>query len=121
MKSSTIIAAGLAVASCVLFWASSTPAIAAPQTKPKPKVVDFKKEVAPVIKKYCTGCHTGEYAPEGVVFPANMTEDWAKKNAKIMKKSAAEMKGKKMPPKDTPQPTAAQSKAVQDWIAKNIK
>lgn len=121
MKSSSFFAATLALASCVLIWASAPSANAAPQTKPKPKAIDFKKEVAPVIKKYCTGCHTGEYAPDGVAFPANMTEDWAKKNGKIMKKVASEMKGKKMPPKDTPQPTAAQSKAVQDWITKNIK
>lgn len=86
-----------------------------------PKSPDFKKEVAPVVKKYCAGCHTGEYAPEGIAFPADMTEKWAKDNAKIMKKSASEINRKKMPPKDSPQPKAAEKKAVTDWVKANIK
>lgn len=86
----------------------------------KPAVPNFKTKVAPVVKKYCAGCHTGEYAPEGVVFPANMTEEWAKTNAKVMRKSAAEMKAKKMPPKDSAMPTAAERKAVVDWVAAKL-
>ena len=85
-----------------------------------PKTPDFKKDVAPVVKKYCVGCHTGEYAPEGVVFPATMTEDWAKANAKVMRKSAAEMKAKKMPPKDSTMPTNAERTAVVDWVTAKL-
>jgi len=90
------------------------------QQNPRPAAPDFKKSVAPVIKKYCNGCHTGEYAPEGVVFPAAMTEAWAKSNAKVMRKSAAQMKAKKMPPAESTMPTAAERKAVVDWVAAKI-
>jgi uncharacterized membrane protein len=88
--------------------------------QPAPKVPDFKKEVAPVVKKYCVSCHTGEYAPEGVVFPATMTEAWAKSNARVMRKAAKEIKAKKMPPADSTQPKAAESKAFTDWVAAKL-
>jgi uncharacterized membrane protein len=91
------------------------------QTKSKPKKSEFDTKVAPVIQKFCVSCHSGDYPADGKLIKSPVTEADAKKNTKLWKHMAREMEQKKMPPKDSAQPTEAQRKAVLAWIKKNIK
>jgi len=91
------------------------------QAKPKPKKTEFESKVAPVIEKYCVSCHSGDTPADGKLIKSPVKEADAKANARLWKHFVKEMEQKKMPPKDSPQPTAAQRKAVIDWIKKNVK
>lgn len=82
---------------------------------PKPT---YDKSVAPFLKKYCLSCHTGKFAADGVDFAKIKSKADAIKQRKLLQKGAKYLKAKKMPPKASPQPTAAEAKAFSDWAAK---
>jgi len=87
----------------------------------QPVALDFAATVAPALKKNCVSCHSGDQPADGKVFPADMTEAWAKENGALMKKAAEEIEEGKMPPKTAPQqPSAEESKAIVDWVKANI-
>lgn len=82
---------------------------------PKPT---YDKSVAPFLKKYCLGCHTGKFAADGVDLSKIKSKADAIKERKLLQKGAKYLNAKKMPPKTAPQPTAAEAKAFSDWVAK---
>jgi cytochrome c5 len=87
----------------------------------QPVAVDFNATIAPVIKKNCVSCHSGDTPAGRKAFPADITESWAKENGRLMKQAAKEVAGDKMPPKDaTQRPTADEAKAFVDWVSANI-
>ena len=69
-------------------------------TLPKPKV-DFEKEIVPIVKASCLGCHNKDNAKHNVMFPDKMTLEDAKKNPKLWTKAAREVKNLQMPPKNS--------------------
>ncbi len=65
----------------------------------KPKI-DFVKEIVPIVKSSCLGCHNKDNAKHNVAFPDKMTLEDALKNPRLWTKAAREVKNKQMPPRD---------------------
>ncbi len=73
----------------------------------------FATTVAPVLKTYCFGCHSGA-KPKGDLALDKLTADFAANGdawANVLKRLAEES----MPPEGKPRPTAAERKAVASW------
>lgn len=88
-----------------------------PGPKPSPAKPTFATNVLPFMKKYCVGCHTGQYASDGVDLGKVKTAADAKKALATMKKAAHEVSKSKMPPSNaTVKPTEAERKAFSDWV-----
>ena len=88
---------------------------------------DYVREVAPLLKKYCAGCHNADdregklsletYAElqrGGATGPAVLPGNAESSRLMRLLTGAAEPV---MPPKDNPRPTAAEIAIVQRWIA----
>jgi hypothetical protein len=71
----------------------------------------FDTSIAPITKKYCSGCHAGKDAP-GKFETANVKTFAAVQAAgSAWSKAAGRVTAKTMPPAGMPQPTAAERKA----------
>ncbi|NOX98969.1 MAG: hypothetical protein GXP30_04420, partial [Verrucomicrobia bacterium] len=88
---------------------------------------DFKKDIAPLLRQYCAGCHNdddfeGDYSVERY---ADLVEGGSK--GSLLKAGDADgsrlikmMKGKMkpyMPPQDDPQPSEKEEAVLKEWIA----
>lgn len=77
------------------------PILTSAQSTEPPKVkIDFEKEIVPIVKASCLGCHNKDNAKHNVMFPDKMTLEDAKKNARLWSRSGREVKNKQMPPRD---------------------
>jgi hypothetical protein len=93
---------------------------------PKSNVISFAKDVQPLLIRYCEGCHSAINAKDGydVSTYAALTRN-GKKGALVVpgrpdsSRLIATMqgKGKPMPPKEYPQPTAEEITKMGAWIA----
>jgi len=84
------------------------------QAKPKPT---FAKNVQPMIKKNCFGCHSGPTAADKIDFAKIKTEADAKKQLTLLKNSMRQLQRAKMPPPGSvPQPTKAEIAAFSEWL-----
>lgn len=82
----------------------------------KPAKPTYVKDVLPMIKKNCVGCHTGPNSPDKVDLAKIKTEADAKKNLAVLKKSLKEVKEGHMPPQGMPKPASAQVKSFEAWV-----
>lgn len=68
----------------------------------------------PFLTKYCTGCHTGARAPDGIDLS---TLAGAKKDkSEIMAHAVRTPRSKPMPPATSPQPTADERAKLGEWL-----
>lgn len=86
---------------------------------PKPKV-DFEKEIVPIVKASCLGCHNKDNAKHNVAFPDKMTLEDAKKNARLWKRAAREVKSGHMPPRNHGTMSDKDKKKFADWAAETF-
>jgi hypothetical protein len=92
---------------------------------------DFQKDIAPLLRQYCAGCHNdddfeGEYSVERY---ADLVEGGSK--GSLLKPGNAEesrlikmMGGRTkpyMPPRDDPQPTEEEKAVFKNWLATGAK
>jgi hypothetical protein len=77
---------------------------------------DFKKDVLPVLNKYCTRCHGGEKPSGGFRLDNVKDQDTALKRPKTWEKIAEALRAGEMPPPEKPRPTAAELDSVNGWI-----
>jgi hypothetical protein len=88
--------------------------------------VEYQRDVRPILTKYCVGCHNEKDNESEVQLQtlANIMRG-GPKGAVVVSANAAEssllkvMRGlqePKMPPEDSPQPTAAEVAIIQKWI-----
>ena len=88
--------------------------VVAPRADAAP--ADFKKDVLPVLTKYCTKCHGGA-KPSGSFRLDNVKDvDAAMKRPKAWEKVAEALRSSEMPPPEKPRPTIAEMDAVNGWI-----
>jgi hypothetical protein len=99
------------------------PAVAAPAEPPEaddepagvPVKPDFATDIAPLVTKYCVGCHSRAKARGGVVL-----EEWqeatAARERPLRERVAAELRTGSMPPPGRPRPTAAELEAFNAWL-----
>jgi hypothetical protein len=81
-----------------------------PQSAP-PQTVD--KDVRPLLAKYCVSCHGAE-KPKAELNLDALRDDL--KGRRLWKKVFDALHADEMPPKDKPQPTAAERDRLTDWI-----
>lgn len=108
-----------AVVLCCAFAQKPKKPIAAPPMKNSPEM-EFKSFAQPFMKKYCTGCHTGKNAPDGVDLSKIVSVATAKKHVKMLKEGVEEMAHKKMPPQGSPQPNSQEKTRFTNWV-KSLK
>ncbi|MBC8140416.1 MAG: DUF1592 domain-containing protein [Armatimonadetes bacterium] len=95
----------VAVAGVSLTAAAKPPA--APK-KPTNAAPTFARDVAPLVDKYCIGCHTAD-APSGGVVLAGLTKtNTLMKNRKDWEQVASNISSKHMPPMGMPAPSDAE-------------
>ena len=109
----------------LLIAVSSTSVIAAEA------VPEFERDVAPLLKKYCLGCHNnddreGKFPLEtyadlvqgGAKGPAFLAGDAA--GSRMLRMLTGQLKPA-MPPKDEPQPTAEEIAVLKNWVIGGAK
>ncbi len=93
--------------------------------------IDFGREVAPLLKTYCAGCHNDSDregnlslsslsalragTPDGAIINAEKPAE--SKLIKVLAESAES----RMPPEDEPQPTAEQIAIIRAWVEQGAK
>ncbi len=107
----------------VLFWAVC---LVAPLAAAEPKVPDYTAQIAPIFRKYCTGCHNAGEAEGGLVLESYETLlKGGKRGAAIVAKGAdrsrlvAMLTGKAepaMPPEGSEPPKAEEIALLKAWI-----
>ena len=99
------------------------PAVA--KEKPKPKGAAFSQDIDPLLTKYCAGCHSRIDAKDGYDVTSLEALTRSGKNGALVVpgRSAASRlvltmqgRGKPMPPKEYPQPTADEIATIARWI-----
>ncbi|WP_254511763.1 DUF1592 domain-containing protein [Anatilimnocola floriformis] len=100
-------------------WALSALAIPAVVLAAEP--AGFDETIKPFVKTHCANCHSGEKPEAGlnlVTLPADFSNP---KIAQVWSNVREQLRDRTMPPKDAEAPTAAASKPVVEWLAKNLK
>jgi mono/diheme cytochrome c family protein len=80
--------------------------------------LEFAARVAPVLKTYCVGCHSGG-KPKGELALDALTPDMTK-NGEVWKTVLERLTADTMPPKGKPRPTAEERAAVSSWVASGL-
>lgn len=86
----------------------------------QPAGPSYAKAVAPFMKKYCAECHQGEKAQAGLAIPADATFQQVQDERSKWESIMDMLEFEAMPPEDKPQPTAAERKAVIEWIESRL-
>jgi len=81
---------------------------------------DFQRDVAPTLKKYCAGCHGEKMAIAGINLAAYPDEASVIKGRAVWENIATNVQTKQMPPKNMPQPTAAERALITSWIGSRL-
>lgn len=68
----------------------------------------FARDVAPLVDKYCVGCHTAEAPSGGVVLTGLTKTNTLMKNRKVWEQVSANVSSRHMPPMGMPTPTDAE-------------
>jgi hypothetical protein len=103
--------------------ASLVTAESTPPPPPATAPVDFAKDIAPVIKKFCSKCHTGD-EPEGD-FSLYFTReqdfiDRVSSEREFFEKMVENLRDRKMPPDDAPQPQEAERDRLVEWVERKL-
>ncbi len=76
---------------------------------------DFAKDIHPVLKEYCSGCHSTEKHKGDLDLERFTTQAEAAKHPKVWQGLVEQVSLGEMPPRDKPQPTAEQKNALMAW------
>jgi hypothetical protein len=101
------------VRSGLVILALGLPAAAMAAEPAKPSFTD---QVAPLLAKYCSRCHSGAKARGDVAFDRFKDEAAAKQSAVLWERVGQVLRAHEMPPARRPQPTAAEIKQITVWI-----
>ncbi len=101
---------GLALAALLT---SAALAPAAPPAKPAP---DYKKDVAPLVARYCVNCHKGPRARGGLHLDTFPDEAAVLKGRLAWEKVADALRSGDMPPPNRPRPSAAELETINGWL-----
>lgn len=93
------------------------PVPAGGQPSPPPAAADsFRDKVLPFFRAYCLSCHSGDNAKGGLALDVYMSEAHARKDRKNWLAVQHVLATAEMPPKNKPQPTAAEKQFILNWI-----
>jgi mono/diheme cytochrome c family protein len=80
----------------------------------------YAETIAPVLAKYCNGCHGGARPKGWLALDVIKTDADAEKNVKLWLKIVENLRSGEMPPAGKPRPTAAENDRVVHWIEKEM-
>jgi mono/diheme cytochrome c family protein len=108
---------GLFSAAPSLVRAASPRASASRPVKSQPARPDaFATEIAPLVKKYCAGCHGVQNPTSGVSLVGARDTAGVLKARALWQRVAANVRASVMPPQGLPQPTRAERERIVLWI-----
>ncbi len=76
----------------------------------------YDKQVRPLLGKYCYGCHSAEKHKGSLDLERFKTVALVRKDVKPWQMMIEMIEAGEMPPKDKPQPTAAEAKQLVLWV-----
>jgi hypothetical protein len=76
----------------------------------------FSQRVRPVLQEYCNKCHSTEKQKGDLDLEVFTSPETVRKHPKIWQLVAEQLANKEMPPKDKPQPDAAQKAELENWV-----
>ncbi|MBC8290666.1 MAG: DUF1587 domain-containing protein, partial [Planctomycetes bacterium] len=79
----------------------------------------FKKDVEPLLKKFCFRCHNADKMKSGIRVD-RLNGKLADRHLKLWTHIRGQLKKETMPPEDELQPTAAERKQLIEWIGKAL-
>jgi hypothetical protein len=88
----------------------------APPPAKSPEKVVFSQHIAPLLAKYCTGCHGGAKPKGDLALDVFKNEASLGKDAQVWEKVAAKLRAHEMPPEGRRQPTLAEVERLTGWI-----
>src|SRR3954466_16323497 len=100
-------------ATVVLFF--TFPARPAEKTPVTPQY--FEKSIRPILQEYCLKCHSTEKQKGDIDLESFAKVEDIKKQPKIWQSVAEQLAEREMPPKEKPQPAAADREKLAGWTA----
>jgi mono/diheme cytochrome c family protein len=88
----------------------------APAADQPPQPGSFTKQVAPLLKQYCTGCHGGAKPRGGLALDAFRDDASAAKSREVWDRVLKNVRAGDMPPAKKPRPTAAEVDTLAAWV-----
>src|SRR3954451_7139110 len=102
----------LAVLICALFAANLQP----PEPAPAVKAAGFRKDIQPLITKYCSDCHADGATKGNVAFDQAPSDDALIADAELWWKVLKNVRAGVMPPAKKPQPTPEEKLVLANWV-----
>jgi hypothetical protein len=87
--------------------------------EPPEMAAQFDSQVRPLLEKYCLRCHNADKMKSGVRVD-HLTGGAEERHLALWNGILKQIDGETMPPEDEPQPTAAERKALTDWIGRAL-
>ncbi len=130
----TAVAAVVVIAACVSLMAphapaadpvtpatpAMTPAVAAPAPLPQQLDAAFTRDIQPVLKQYCFGCHGGGKSKGDITLDTYSSLKAVQGNRKLWRTVLEVLEQKQMPPDNKPQPAEAQAKQLLMWVEQAV-
>ena len=85
-------------------------------SKPVPIRAGFERDVAPLVQKYCLSCHSTKAKKGSLDLERFATLDDIRGDVKVWQGIIEQIEAGEMPPKDKPQPTAAEKTQLLAWV-----
>lgn len=76
----------------------------------------YKKDVLPLLAKYCYECHSAKKMEADVDLTTFASILEIRKHVSVWQRAGEMLDSGQMPPKDAPQPTDAERKALRQWV-----
>jgi Protein of unknown function (DUF1592)/Protein of unknown function (DUF1588)/Protein of unknown function (DUF1587)/Protein of unknown function (DUF1585)/Protein of unknown function (DUF1595)/Planctomycete cytochrome C len=89
--------------------------------EPEPEPHDaFRKQVLPLLERYCVDCHTQEDSQAGIILDRFGNQAEAIKDGQTWIRVRDAVQGRIMPPKDMPQPTLEELDRIVAWVERDV-
>ena len=119
MRNSSLRTFGFLVLPGLLLYSAALPQGVA--RKPaKPGQDAYAHEIAPLIRQFCGGCHSGSSPAGGIALTAFRDTASIRKARAVWEKVASNVQSAHMPPSSAPQPTQAQRERLVAWIESTL-
>jgi hypothetical protein len=97
----------------------TTALLAAPEKAPEKaagSAPDYAKDIAPLIDKYCTRCHTSAKPRGGVALDKDKDDGAIRKKLALWERVGDNLRSGDMPPEGEKKPTAAEMEKINRWL-----
>jgi hypothetical protein len=78
----------------------------------------FRKQVRPLLERFCVDCHSQDYSEAGIVLDRYEDQAAAIKDGRTWLRVRDALEGRIMPPADQPQPSLEERDGIVGWIEK---